>query len=96
MKPVTVSRLAESDLNEIADYISLDDPRRALSFTEELAARFFDIGERPMSFPARPEWGINKRSAVHGRYVIIFRVNDDHVEILRVAHGARDLDEMFS
>jgi toxin ParE1/3/4 len=96
MKPVIVSSRAENDLADIADYISLDDPRRALSFTEELEARFVDVGERPLSFPARPEWGMNKRSAVHGRYVIIFRVNDEHIEILRVAHGARDLDEMFS
>ena len=96
MRLVTVSNRAESDLADIADYISLDNPRRALSFAEELEARFVDIGERPMSFPARPEWGMNKRSAVHGRYVIIFRVNDEYIEILRVAHGARDIDEMFS
>ena len=96
MRLVTVSNRAESDLADIADYISLDNPRRALSFAEELEARFVDIGERPMSFPARPEWGINKRSVVHGRYVIIFRVNDEYIEILRVAHGARDIDEMFS
>ena len=96
MKPVTVSDRAEADLADIADYISLDNPRRALSFADELEARFDDICERPMSFPARPEWGVDKRSAVHGRYVIIFRANDDDIEILRVVHGARDLDELFS
>ena len=96
MKPVAVSDRAEHDLADIADYISLDNPRRALSFAEELEAQFVAIGERPMSFPARPEWGMNKRSTVHGRYVIIFQVNEDHIEILRVVHGARDLDEMFS
>jgi toxin ParE1/3/4 len=96
MKSVVVSDKAESDLADIADYISLDNPRRALSFTEELEARFVDIGERPMSFPARPDWGVNKRSAVHGRYVIIFLVNDEDIKILRVVHGARDIDEMFS
>ncbi len=95
MKPVIVSRRAEHDLADIADYISPDFPQRALSFIEELEAYFISIGERPLSFTSRPEWGADKRSAVYGRYVIVFRTYDDHVEILRVVHGARDLDELF-
>ena len=94
--PVIVSRGAENDLADITDYISRDNPWRALSFAEELEARFIEVGERPFSFSARPEWGNGKRSAVHGRYVIIFQILDDHVKIFRVVHGARDLDELFS
>jgi toxin ParE1/3/4 len=95
MIPVIVSLRAEQDLADIIDYISRDNPIRALSFADELEAYFLKIGERPNSFSPRPEWGAEKRSAVYGRYVIIFKTNDDHIEILRVAHGARDLDDMF-
>jgi plasmid stabilization system protein ParE len=32
---------------------------------------------------------------VHGNYLIIYRVRDEAVQILRVVHGARDLDALF-
>ncbi len=35
------------------------------------------------------------RIAVHGRYVIVYRVRDETVQVLRIVHGARDLDALF-
>ena len=32
---------------------------------------------------------------MHGNYVIVHRVRDEMVQILRVVHGARDLDVLF-
>ena len=32
---------------------------------------------------------------MHGNYVIVHRVRDEAVQILRVVHGARDLDALF-
>jgi toxin ParE1/3/4 len=95
MMPVVISSRAVQDLADITDYISRDNPVRALSFANELEAHCMKIGERPLSFPGRTEWGADKRSAVYGRYVVIFKLNEDHVEVLRVVHGARDIDEMF-
>lgn len=95
MKPLVVSKQAEQDLADLADYIAFDFPRRALSFVEEIEAYFDQIGDRPLSFSPRPEWGSGKRSAVYGRYVVIFQTNETRTEILRVVHGARDIDELF-
>ena len=95
MRRIVVSRRAEDDLADITDYISQDNPELALSFALELQGKFTQISERPMSFPLRAEWGSDKRAALHGRYLIIFKVFDELVEILRIAHGARDIDEMF-
>jgi toxin ParE1/3/4 len=91
-----VSREAVNDLADITDYISRDNPVRALSFAEELEAHFTEICKRPLSFSPRPEWGKGRHSAIYGRYVIIFHVHSDQIKILRVVHGARDIDELFA
>ncbi len=90
-----LSRLAERDLEEIADYIARDDPRRALSFLDELRAHCARIGEAPLAFPVRAELGAGVRSSLHGRYVIFFRAGKDRVLVLRVLHAARDLPNQF-
>jgi toxin ParE1/3/4 len=86
---------ARFDLREIADYIAHDNPDSAESFIDELQARIETVFERPITFPARTEWATGVRSALFGRYVIIFRFGDDLVEILRVIHGARDIDSLL-
>jgi toxin ParE1/3/4 len=53
------------------------------------------IGEFPHAGPPRPQWGEGIRIAVHGNYLIIYRVRDETVQVLRVLHGARDLDALF-
>ncbi|MBO9663851.1 type II toxin-antitoxin system RelE/ParE family toxin [Dokdonella sp.] len=90
-----LSRLAERDLEEIVDYIASDDPRRALSFLDELRGQCARIGDTPLAFPLRAELGAGIRSSLHGRYVIFFRMNKDRVLILRILHGARDLPNQF-
>ncbi len=95
MTKYVIAKEVERDLNDIANYIGKDNPERALSFVREIRSRFSDIAERPYSFPAHDEWGTDLRSAVHGRYHIIFAIIDDVVHIARVIHGARDIDGLF-
>ena len=90
-----VRQTARNDLSDIAAYISRDNPERSVSFVEELVERIETIFERPLSFPARSEFGSGVRSAVHGRYLILFRVSESLVEVLRVLHGARDIDNLL-
>ena len=33
---------------------------------------------------------------VHGKYLIVYRPREDEVQILRIVHGARDLDALFA
>lgn len=96
MKQVIVAPEAEADLDGISDYISLDNPERAESFVGEIMRRFSMIGERPRSFPMRDDLMQDMRSAVHAKYIILFVEYESHVRIIRVLHGARDLDEIFS
>ncbi|SNS91735.1 toxin ParE1/3/4 [Granulicella rosea] len=92
---VVVSRFIEDDLEEIASYIALDNPTRALSFIREIREKFRQIGAGPLQYRLRPEIGPTARMAIHGRYVILFHVVADAVRIERVVHGARELGVMF-
>lgn len=85
---------ARSDLAEIAAYIARDNPVRASSFARELSEKIRAVAERPLSFPARDEWRPGLRSAVHGKYHIVFTMADDRVIVLRILHSARNLPDL--
>ena len=79
------------DLEEIADYIALDSPRRAARVLQLLYARMKEIAKQPQIYRLRPELGVEARLATVGSYVILFRIRHDTVRIERVVHGGRDL-----
>jgi toxin ParE1/3/4 len=91
MKPVELAPAAHADLAAIGLYIAKDNPARALSFVDELEACAMRIGAQPLAHPARDGISPGLRSAVHGRYLILFRNLPDVVRIVRILHGARDL-----
>lgn len=93
MTDLIISPQAERDLDSIAAYIARDNPERAVTFIMEIRAKFVDIAERPHSFAERLHWRKGKRSALVGRYHVIFEIKPAHVEIERVLHGARDIPD---
>ncbi len=86
---------AESDLEEIGDYIALDNPERALIFIQEVRQHCERIAEGSMRYVARPELGEAIRVCLHGNYLIVFEPYADGVLIVRVLQGARNLPGIF-
>ena len=86
---------AKADLEGIGDRIAERNPARAVTYVRELRERATRIGEFPHAGPARPQWGEGIRIVVYGKYLIVYRVRDEAVQILRVVHGARHLDALF-
>jgi toxin ParE1/3/4 len=91
---VELSRFIERDLQEIGDYIAKHNPTRALSFVEEIEEKIQSIGDNPLIYRLRPEIGPEARGAVHGRYLILFRLMDNYIFVERVVNGARDLSRI--
>lgn len=85
---------AEADLVAIADYIAADNPRRAISFVDELIDRCLAIADNPLAPRERPEIGPGVRIVVYGKYLLIYRTVDDEVLILRIVHGARKVEDL--
>lgn len=90
--PCRFTRLAESDLEEIALFIAMDSPRHALAFMVELRAHCEIIASQPEAYALREEYGAGVRITAHGRYLIFHAVRDGALVIERVLHGARHLE----
>ena len=88
---VRLTAAAESDLEQIADYIAQDNPKRALSFVLALRDKCLSLADAPYGFPLVTRYerhGIRRR--VYGNYLIFYRVDGDYISVIHVLHGARD------
>ena len=88
------SPYVEDDLDAIAGYIARDNPRRAVTFLQEIRAELRVIARNPLLYRLRPEIGDEARAAVVGQYVILFRV-EKIVRVERIVYGGRDLPELL-
>ena len=90
-----ISSPARVDIDDIPEYIRQDNPLRAESFIDELYKKILQITERPLSFPTKAEISPATRATLHGKYLILFTLNNDLIDITRVVHGARNLENLF-
>jgi toxin ParE1/3/4 len=95
MSRVRLSPRAVTDLDEIGDYISRDNPHRAATFVDELEGACFRIAESPQAYPLRADLAEDLRMAVHTNYLILFRILPGEIRIERVLHGARNLPSLW-
>lgn len=89
------SRFVEDDLYTIAGYIALDNPRRAVTFLQEIRAELRVVGRKLLLYRLRPEIGDEARVAVVGQYVILFRVMEKIMRVERIVYGGRDLPDLL-
>lgn len=87
---------ADRDLDDIYDWIAEDDPDAAARHVQRLTAAALSLRDFPMRGMARPEIGESARSLVVGRYLVLYRVEDGRVEIVRFVHGARDVGGLWA
>ena len=89
---VILTSPAIEDLRVIAEYIAADNPKRALSFGDELLDRALNLGELPGVGRMVPEIGDSAiREVIHESYRIIYKVysNSNALYVLRFWHAAR-------
>lgn len=84
---VLVSRLAEIDITEIAEWIAADNPRAAARMIDKFLAAANALSLHPHRYPEVGRTGLRKRPI--GDYVILYRA-DDAISVVRVLHSARD------
>ena len=95
MKPVVFSAAARADLLEISNYISHDNPERAISFVDEIAARCVTLGEFPQAARSVRGTESDLRVVPFRGYIIVYRNQPDVVTIERVWHGARNVNSLL-
>jgi len=86
---------ALQDLAEIWTYIADDSPDHADIFADLVDDKFQTLARQPSMGRVRTELGADLRSFAVGRYVIFYLPLKNGIEIVRVLHGARDIEAIF-
>jgi toxin ParE1/3/4 len=101
IRPVRLRSAAENDVVEHARYLQEKSPSAAIRFLDAFDAAVGLIGRSPgiggscrfrnRLFDGIRVWPI----AGFKTYLVFYRILPDEIEIVRVIHGARDLNSIF-
>ena len=86
---------AEDDLVDIWLYVAQDNPDAADRVLEDLDHRCFLLADNPHLGRARPDIAQDLRYLPVGKYLILYRLLPDGIDVVRVVHGARRLDSLM-
>ena len=86
---------AENDLDEIWGYIAQDNPDNADRFLDRIQERFLALADFPQMGTSRDELKAGLRSQPVGNYLIFYFPLADGIEVVRVLHGARDVESLL-
>ena len=90
-----ISPRASGDLTEIWSYIADDSAGNADAFIDKLYETMQLLSRQPGSGRHREELASGIQSFPFGRYIIFYRAVTSGIEIVRVLHGARDIENIF-
>lgn len=87
--------LAELDILEIWDFIAEDSITEADLWIDRLDEKLLLWATQPMMGRSRDELASGLRSFAFGRYVVFFLPTPDGLDVVRVLHASRDINEHF-
>jgi toxin ParE1/3/4 len=95
MARLQFSPAAESDLAATWDYLAARNPAAARAVLLAIRNRCRVLAEHPFAGRPRPELDSELRSYAAGDYLIFYAATEEEVTIIRVLHGARDIEAAF-
>lgn len=95
MNRIELTAAAEEDLQVIWEYVAQHNAEAAHKLIEEIVGKFASLRDHPYSGRQRDDLLVNLRSALVRNYVIFYQPFADRVEIIRVLHSARDIENLF-
>jgi len=90
-----ISPRASEDLIEIWSYIAEDSVANADAFIDKMYETIQFLADKPGLGRHREELAPGIQSFPFGRYIIFYRVVAGAIEVVRVLHGARDIENTF-
>ena len=87
--------LAELDLLDIWDYIAADSPDRADDFLDRIESKLMTLAQNSGLGRKRPELLPDLRSFPIDNYVVFYQQIDGGIDVIRLLHGSRDIEETF-
>ena len=95
MKSVRETRLAESDFLNIWAFVARDSIRAADDLLDAFERALDGLAEFPDSGAPRSLLGDNVRMHAVGAYRLFYPATESGIELLRVVHGAREIEHLF-
>jgi len=96
VKPVRVRPLADADIDTASAYLRRHDPEAASRLLAALERAFRELARHPGAGSPRyahvlPAEGLRMWPVAGSAYLIFYLERPDHIDIVRVLHGARDI-----
>lgn len=89
---IDLTEAALQDLRSIRDYTLFTwCEEQEQKYLDGIWAKFETMSADPERFRRREKWFPGCRFAVHGKHVILFRIEGKVLQIVRVLHGSMDL-----
>ncbi len=95
MANVKLSAFAEADIREIWAYVAESNPSAADKLIKELLQKIRLLAQNPEFGKDRSEIIVNLRSFPIRKYIVFYALIEDTVEIYRVLHASRNIEELF-
>lgn len=95
MAEVLFSAFAESDIEDIFVYYAEFNIDSSLKFIKDLMRKFKLLAENPQLGHSQSNLILNFRSFPFKNYTIFYFPIKNGVEIYRVLHGARSIEDLF-
>jgi len=86
----------DEDLLDIWLFIARDNVAAADRVLDHIEAKFRLLADHPEIGRARPDIAPAFRMLPVLNYLVLYKVANDRIEIVRVVHGARSLEILFS
>ena len=98
MLKLRINPLVVKDLKEIRNHIAEDNPQKAVEVVEEIYGKFENVQLFPRmgaDLSKRVHFRTNYKYVVWNDYVIIYRADEEFVEIYRVINRYQDITKIF-
>ena len=89
MTPLRYLPSFRGDLEQIWLYIAQDNMAAADRLIDDLCERCQVLSEHPKAGSRRPDIAPDCRQLVIDRYVILYRIREEQIELIRALHGRR-------
>lgn len=95
MKICLISPEASQDLTEIVDYFANNNVEAGERFVRNFEQKCINLAKFPSMGRSYPNIKSSLRGIPLDSYIILYRLQNDVIEIVRVVSGYRDLDTLF-
>lgn len=98
MKKLRINPMVVSDLKEIREFIAEDNPNKARETVEKIYSKFENLQVFPdigTVLSKRVTFETDYKYAVWENYVIIYKNDEEYVEVYRVINRYQDITRIF-